>query len=337
MERGNSRVWDRTLASAERLSRSEDVLNFLERFMDGLPIPERHRELLQLHLGEGRAQAERQSLRAAELPLLVHAALAGSEEPALPLAAACVLVYLGADLLDNVADAELPPCWLGRDPGEATLAAATLLAALPTLVLEGAAVSPQLARRLQLLFAEGMLAMSAGQQEDIAQPARWDAARCRTMVERKGGAEFAFFCRSAATLAGKDEATVSELAAFGAAYGAAGQLASDVGDLWLAEGGRDVAARKRTLPIVYAHEELPARDRVRFEQLLEAADAAADPLAEIRGLLKQTRSLERSALVVEVYVQRALRALREVGPLEPAGTELRALTSELSLLRASSQ
>lgn len=90
--------------------RVERVFAFIEELIGELPVPSSHRELLRLHVEVSREQAEVYPERpAVQLPLLVHAAIAGDERPALPIAGACTLLYLGADLFDNVIDHELPP------------------------------------------------------------------------------------------------------------------------------------------------------------------------------------------------------------------------------------
>src|ERR671914_15326 len=114
--------------------RVEKVFAFLDELLGTLSVPPHHQELLRVHLGVGREQAEAYpELPAIQLPLLVHAAITGDERPALPVAGACTLLYLGADLFDSILDHELPPSWQGRDSSQASLAATTLLGALPQL------------------------------------------------------------------------------------------------------------------------------------------------------------------------------------------------------------
>src|SRR5829696_9379177 len=104
--------------------RAERVFVSIDELLTTLPVPSCHREVLQIHLRVGEEQAEAwPAMAAIQLPLLVHAAIAGDERPALPVAAACTLLYLGADLFDSVHDHELPSSWRARDPAEVTLAA----------------------------------------------------------------------------------------------------------------------------------------------------------------------------------------------------------------------
>src|SRR3712207_9574578 len=101
----------------------ERVFAFIEELIEVLSVPSSHRELLRIHVGVGRERAEvYPELPAIQLPLLVHAAITGDEGPALPVAGACTLLYLGADLFDNLIDHELPSSWDGRDPAEGNLA-----------------------------------------------------------------------------------------------------------------------------------------------------------------------------------------------------------------------
>src|SRR5215208_4307703 len=94
----------------ERVGR---VFAFLDELIVALPVPSNHRELLQVHLRQTDSW-QRPETAAIQLPLLVHEAVTGDEKPALPVAAACTLLYLGAGLFDSLLDQELPPSWHAR-------------------------------------------------------------------------------------------------------------------------------------------------------------------------------------------------------------------------------
>src|SRR5215204_5070807 len=92
--------------------RAELVFAVIDDLVETLPMPQHHRELLRVHLRVGQDMIDANpELPSIQLPLLVHEAITGDERPALPLAGACTLLYLGADLFDNVADRELPEHW----------------------------------------------------------------------------------------------------------------------------------------------------------------------------------------------------------------------------------
>lgn len=318
--------------------RVERVYTFLDELIATLPVPSSHRELLQVHLGVGRKRAEvGPKASAIHLPLLVQAAITGDEKPALPVAGACTLLYLGVDLFDSILDHELPPLWHARDSGEADLAAATLFATLPQLSiarLEEHGTPPARLWTLANLFADSLLTMSAGQHEDLVFPNLENVSLedSRTMVERKSGSENALFAKAGAVLATKDPFTIETYAAFGLCLGTAKQLVDDVRDIWGEGASRDLLNGKRTLPIVHALSTLRGEQRERLQKLLAVARESAENHDEVRALLAAAGSVRYTAFIVWLYQQRARNHLATASPQEPAGRELRLLLDQVSLL-----
>jgi geranylgeranyl diphosphate synthase type I len=281
---------------------------------------------LDLVVAEGRDQAAARAgcLPAAELPLLVHAAAGGSGTP-LPLAGSCLCVYLGADVLDNIVDRELSARWADHGPSQALIAAVTFLTPLAARALSELDALPATRQALQDALVDGLLAMSAGQTADLAFEGRADVtiADCQVMLLGKSGAEWAFFARASALLAGAPPEVCESYATFGRELAATSQILSDCADL--AGGGttsRDLAAGKRTLPIVYAVSTLPDAARAELLDHLTAApnDPARHPAA--RHLLGAAGAFHYGALAAEVHRRRALTALREAHPMGPAGQAL---------------
>lgn len=314
---------------------TEQVFVFLERLVAEADVPAGYREALTRHFAVGRAQADAAGMAMVELPLLIHAALAGERPgaaPPIPLAGACLLVYLGADLFDNVADRELPPAW--ADPGLASLVAATYLAALPGLALARLEAAPAVTARLSQAFAAGLLRMSAGQYEDLVFAASPEVspAASRAMLERKSGAEFALFAEAGAILAGAEPPVLHACAAYGLCLGTAIQILSDVRDIWHAPVSQDLLNGKRSLPVAQALAATTGRERQELLALLDAARRSGDCHGEARRLLARAGALRSCGLVVELYRRRALAALARANPLPPAAARLRALADELTLL-----
>jgi geranylgeranyl pyrophosphate synthase len=319
-------------------ARVERVFAFIDELIGALPVPSSHRELLRVHVGVDREQVGvYPELPAIQLPLLVHAAITGDERPALPVAGACTLLYLGADLFDNLIDHELPPSWHARDPAEASLAATTLLAAVPQLALACLREQGTPPARLWALshrFAETLLTMSAGEHEDLLFTERGDVRpeMCKTMIERKSGAEFALFAGAGARLATEDIQLIDQYTAFGLCFGTARQICSDVWDIWKGENSPDLLNGKRTLPIVHALYTLRGESRERLQELLELVRAGAERHDELRKLLLAAGSVHYTGLIVEIYRQRARQHLAAASPREPAGQALRTLLDRTSLL-----
>ena len=318
--------------------RVEQVFAFIEDLIGALPVPARHRELLQVHVNVGREQAKTYpELPAIQLPLLVHAAITADGRPALPVAGACTLLYLGADLFDNLLDHELPPGWHARESAEANLAAATLLAALPQLSiarLREKGTPPARLWALARLFAETLLTMSAGEHEGLVLAKGENAGlkMCRAVAERKIGSEFALFARAGAILAAEDPTVIEKYAAFGLCFGTASQIRSDAGDIWGEGMSRDLLNGERTLPVVHALYALQGATRERLQELLVAARESAEYHDEVRALLAAAGSIHYTALVVEIYLRRARDNLAAASPRGPAGRALGMLLDSTSLM-----
>lgn len=317
--------------------RALEVFDLAEGIVRGLPVTEPHRWLLGVHIEEARAwMGERSALAAVELPLLAHAAIEGDEEPALPLAAACLLVHLGADLLDNVADEELSPRWSSIGAAEAGLAAATYLSALAPAALDPLERShPVRVGRVRRELIGALLEMSDGQHGDLRLPRDEGAApaAARLVAERKAGAQFRFFARAGALLATDDARLVDCYGELGNCLGAGSQIASDADDL-VHPPSRDLLNGKRTLPVAHALAALEEPEQRSFGELLDAARHSAAHHEEVNRVLQLAGSFRYTALVVEVYRQRALASLEAAGAQSPSHAELLGLVEEMSLLPA---
>jgi geranylgeranyl pyrophosphate synthase len=316
----------------------ESVFAFLDELILALPVRQGHRQLLQIHLRVGKARAEAwPEMSSIQLPLLVHAAITGEERPALPVAGACTLLYLGADLFDSILDHELPPLWQARNSSEASLAATTLLGALPQLSiarLQERGTPPARLWTLAHHFAVAGLTMGAGQYEDLLFPSVENVSveDSRAMAEHKSGAEYALFATAGATLATEDPSTIEAYADFGSCFGIAQQLVNDAQDIWGEECGQDLLNGKRTLPLVHALSTLGGEQRERLRKLLAAARESTEHHDGVRALLAEAGSLRYTALIVWLYQQQARSHLVSASPRQPAGRELFTLLDQASIL-----
>jgi geranylgeranyl pyrophosphate synthase len=320
------------------LERVERVFAFIDDLIEALPVPTSHRELLQVHLGAVREDAKAcPEMAAVQMPFLVHAAIADDERPALPVAAACTLLYLGADLLDSMIDDELPPLWHIRDSAEAYLTAATLLGALPQLSiarLREQGTPPARLWTLAHLFADTVLTMNAGQHEDLlfSDLENVSLEDSRAVVERKSGSASALLARAGAILATEDPFTIQAYTAFGACYGIAKQLINDVWGIWGEGASQDLLNGRRTFPIVHALSTLRGEQREQLQRQLTVARESTEHHDEVRAVLAAAGSVRYTALIVWVYQQQARNHLAAASPQGIAGRELRMLLDRASLL-----
>ena len=321
--------------AAPRGAVSAAVLSWLDGFVDELAVPESQRLLLASVVRGGWHQlTELPELPAAALPVLVHAAAGGEDGVALPLGGACTLVFLGADLLDDLADGELSESWSHVSPAQTTLVAATMLSALPILALARLDAPAETSAQLASLFGGGLLAMSAGQHLDLlGAGARETSPReALAVVEDKSGAEFALFARCGAVLAGIDAQRSNAFADMGHAVGVAAQVLSDMGDLAGPLPSQDLLNGTRTTPVVHGLTARSSDRRGRLLELLDLAQRSSDVHEEVRRALSRSGSFAYAALVVGCWRQRALRRLEQAEPHGPGGHALRAFVDELTSL-----
>jgi geranylgeranyl diphosphate synthase, type I len=319
------------------LERVEWVFAFLDELIGTLPVPASHKEHLQAYVGvageNARASPE---LSVVQLPILVHAAVAGDERPALPVAAACTLLYLGVDLQDSVLDHELPPYWRTRGLAEANLAATALAGALPQLSIARLQRGTSQAKRWALvrLFADTLLTIMAGQHEDllITNLENVSLENSQALVERKSGSASAMLARAGIILATEDPRTIETYTAFGLCYGMAKQLINDVWGIWGENTSQDLLNGKRTFPVIYALSTLHEEQRDQLHRLLAIARESAEYHDEVRALLTEAGSVRYTALIVWLYQQRARNYLDVCSPQGSAGRELRLLLDRVSLL-----
>ncbi len=314
----------------------ERVLSLAESLIiDHARNPQQRRLLLSALHGLRKQLTDQESPPFVFLPLLVYEAISGTREPAFPLSAAMTLLFLGIDIHDDLADGDLPAHWKPFHPAEIHLAAATLLSSLPQLALSELNTGPECSAAMHRSLACGLLRMSAGQQTDLALAGRTNvsAEEVEASVESKSGEELALFATLAAQLAQAPPSIAQAYATMGRAFGTGGQLSSDCFDLFHAKWSRDLANGTRTFPIALHLERLKGGKRGHFLRLLERAKKSASAQGEVRRCLREAGELRRCAVIVEIYCQKALSALKAANPKEPAGAHLRDLIEFNSLFR----
>lgn len=314
--------------------RTEEVLACAEHFALSRAATRTQRQLLGKALLGLRAQLSEQQTPTPfiHMPLNVYVGLRGYDEAAIPLAAATTLLFLGIDICDDLADADLPAHWAGYRPAEINLAGATLLCALPQLAIAELDVPPACRDAMQRTLATGLLRMAAGQQTDLslAGSGRVRVAEVEASVVAKSGEECALFAALAAQLAGAPRESVTLYTDLGRAIGTAAQLASDCYDLFDAPQSRDLANGTRTLPVALYLERQADGERATFLDLLSQAKGNMIAQETVRQRLRMAGALRHCTFVVEVYCQRALRTLAQIKPYEPGASGLRLMIDSIS-------
>jgi geranylgeranyl pyrophosphate synthase len=190
--------------------------------------------------------------------------------------------------------------------------------------------------RLHGLLGRALLSMSEGQRRVSGRLAkgRPTPGGARRAIELYAGAQLGLYAQAGAVAAGAEPAVGEAYAAFGQALGAANQISSDLGELCSSPPIHDLVTGKLSVTIAHALSALPDQEQERLRLLLDAVAVDVDSHGEVQALLQAAGSIQYTALIVEVYRQRALAALERAAPMGDSGGRLYALADDLSLLRA---
>ena len=272
--------------------------------------------------------------RFVRIPLAVAAAVCGDGARAQPLTVALALLHTGLDTLDDLMDGDRRPWWQDYRPSEVLLAGATLVSALPQLLIAELDAPPETIARMQRALAEAGMVISAGQQRDIAGAGRDDltVAEVEASVAAKSGAVHGLAAKLAAQLAGAGDDTAARYEEMGRAIGTAAQLVSDCYDIFVAPDSRDLRQGTRTLPVVLALTEMEDAERTAFCSLLREAEASAGARSAVRQRLLEAGVVRRAALIIDIWCRRAYAALADTGASGIAKGELEAIIRDCSLL-----
>ncbi|MDH6576713.1 family 2 encapsulin nanocompartment cargo protein polyprenyl transferase [Kitasatospora sp. MAP5-34] len=306
--------------AASVLARARAVIDPALREAVGT-LPESMRHMSGYHFGWWEADGTPSDAGAGKAirPALVLAAtraVGGRPADAVRAATAVELVHNFTLLHDDVIDRDetrrhRPTVWRVFGTTEAILVGDAMHSlAVRTLAEDTHRASQAAVRRLTDCVVE----LCAGQQSDCAFEQRSDVslAECLAMADAKTGALLGCACALGALYAGGDERMANAMEAFGREIGLAFQLIDDLIGIWgdpAVTGkpvGADLAARKKSLPVVFALEsgtpggallaELYATERPLTPDELLTAAAAVDSAGG--RAWAQSESCERMAAAI---------------------------------------
>jgi len=300
------------------------VLGWLQRFISeaaqGAPqrrLLDTALEGLRRHIGESRA--EDAMIPSIDFPFAICAAARAQDlDSVTALAGACSLVFLGLDILDDVADGDRPAHWGDCSTAEINLAGATVLSTLPSLAIARLDIPAELRAAMLQTLSLGLLRMSAGQYADLAMTDTLivDLERVEASVIGKSGEQVATYCTLAAQLVGSSPAQIADYTEMGRHFGTAGQLLSDCNELLCDPEMRDLAHGARTLPVALYLTRLDDAQRQMFLALLDRARHDKSARLEARDRIRATATVRRVVVKAELYRQSARRAAARACPEE---------------------
>jgi geranylgeranyl pyrophosphate synthase len=317
--------------------RAEVVFARAERFVQRIGVSPEQQALLDTALRGLRYDNGGLFAGPLHTPLFVHAALRGTDEPAVDLAAALVLLNLGIHILDDLQDGDLPSHWAGYSPGEILLAATGLVGVVPNLLLSEIVAPPATIAAMHRTLSLGLVRVAAGQQGDL-RLSRSDTVTAEAVeasVVEKSGERRVMFARLAGQLAGAPDDEIEPYERYCRSVGAVTQLQSDVADIFDASrDSSDLLNGTRTLPIVLRLEQLEGEERSQFLGRLGQARMSREVRDAIRQELWSAGIPLACTFKIEVHRQRALAVLAQAEPREPGLSGLRAMTDHLAPLSA---
>jgi len=272
--------------------RADEVFVTLASLLDQLEAPAPYRALFDRALGEVRRCAdEGAAFLPIDMPMAVAEVLGLPAAPQRVAAAACTLLWSGADLMDDVADGELGTGWEGASPHQLALVSTNLLATLPhlaTAALADHGVPEAVLSRFSQRVAQTLWEMSCGQFNDLdSERSVRSASDYGELIRQKTGAEIGLFASAPALLAGLPGDAIEAWSSFGVAYGCMAQLFSDVASSFAEPPRNDLMGGKRALPVLYTLDTLEGREREAFQRDLEAS-ALGDTHAVARAIRRMT-------------------------------------------------
>jgi len=261
----------------------------------------------------------------ARLPFLCAEAAGYPAERAVPVAAAWLLLYVAARLLDLVEDGDFEPDdWRGMSEAEAINVASAFLAAIPLVLAE--LEDAQLSFDLTLVFQRAALKMAEGQHVDLSGQAEGSAEeaveRYWQIATAKSGALFALACRAGARCGNQPARVLTAYADFGRLLGQLVQVCDDYRDTYKPDSSSDFQAGRTSLPVVYGGTVAENGEREQIEALRAQAATDSRAASQLRQLLDDRGARHYMLLQIELLGTQAEEALRRA---EVAGPGLERL------------
>ncbi|GHJ21302.1 MULTISPECIES: polyprenyl synthetase family protein [Streptomyces] len=286
-------------------------------------------------IGQGRSSPHEFAL-----PLLIHGAISGDPEPAVPVAGVHALWWRAANTFDDLVDGDTGGHRLyGTDRGVAMLAALESGYALPLRALEAAELPTPLRRRLAADYLDCWTRATDGQIGDLLnRPQQVDTAQVLEVYRKKSGSVYEMAGTMAARLAhgtGRgqeasggsgadgDDPSVATWGEFGHLLGVLAQFRNDHDDL-CGGPGEDLGNGTATYLLVHLLHSAPAAAREHALALLERTAAARSTRRELAAMMLAPKIVRPYNRFLTELHDRAHALLNTLAPASPFTDCLRA-------------
>jgi len=263
-----------------------------------------------------------------DIPRLVYGGITGCEEEAVPLTALGKFLFLGMDIMDDIADGDAEDHWPGHNMAELQLGSSLFLSALPQILIADLKAPEGIRTQIQQRFARGLLETAAGQQLELGMTEKMDIDPQKVEDSVRGKSSgVATLASIAARLAGATGDQINAYEEMGYHLGSAAQIATDFYDLFQTTLSRDLRNGTRTLPIALCLAKCSEDEK----------KILFGPLEEARSLLFSKGIGRLTAFIIELYCERARKNLSLADPKAIYRVKLDSLINHISFFREDNQ
>jgi len=275
-------------------------------------------------------ERERDTSKWAELPGLCCQAVGGNPRGADPIAAAWLLFYSAAGIMDHVEDADEPDPWLvdlGVGPVVNVATGLYFSACLALSQLVEQCGDQKAASEICNKVLERFLVMCSGQHLDLTR-AKPTLQQYWEIAQAKSGAFFTLACWAGARLATAQPEILDGFSKYGEHIGLLVQILDDL------EEFRDLEKRLRrvdlyclshTLPVIYIREVCPSTVKDQLDDLLVQSGSVPGAIEKLYQLVESSGGVLYLLTELEKHRILALEGLERAGAVQPAKQRLLSL------------
>jgi len=324
-----SRLQFEALGSAEAIRAVRTLINDV---LDGIQGDSDYVENLRLLLCSSPSN-DATNPAFSSLPFLCCQVVGGEERQATAVAAAWYVLLSAAHILDHLEDRDTEGVlWAAFAPMQVINMATGLILMAPLILARLRHWKMEDAFVLDLLedMQHTALQVCAGQHRDLAQTDTCLEDYWETVAAKTGKA-FALVCRAGARVGNGSTQQVASLSDFGYHLGVLNQIGDDLSGFMDTSEGCDLAAGRKTLPVLYALSVAPITTREHLQELLRRAPCDADWQRQARQEMINLGALHYVLMEAQACRQRAKIALQATNSSSPAVQQLYSLLDQASL------
>ena len=275
-------------------------------------------------------ERERDISKWAELPGLCCQAVGGNPRSADPIAAAWLLFYSAAGIMDHVEDADEPDPWLvdlGVGPVVNVATGLYFSACLALSQLVEQCGDQKAANEICNEVLERFLVMCSGQHLDLTR-AKPTLQQYWEIAQAKSGAFFTLACWAGARLATAQADVLDGFSQFGEHVGLLVQILDDLEEfrdleILLRRGDQD--SLSHALPIIYVREVCPSTVKDQLDDLLVQSGSVPGAIEKLYQLVESSGGVLYLLTELEKHRILAQEGLERAGAVQPAKQKLLSL------------